>query len=232
MEEHMAVTTHCISVLPDELDSNLLDLVWGIFIRYYVGVKREVFEEDLLSKNQVLLLYESDRLVGFTSQLYKEVGGCCVLYSGDVIIEKSSRGLGTASFFNCWAKLVWNKVDWWCYLSSGPRTYRIPFTFYKRITPSNLVNETEEERNLRHLFAEHLYGQCYCKKSGVVQLKHPYVQTPDDKEVRQDYPYYHFFKRSNPMWHRGDELVSLISLKEENWRPLAIRILKWNHESS
>ncbi len=221
--------THCEIVPVQALKSSCLEQMWQLFTRFYSGVTREIFERDLLIKHQALIFTVDEKIVGFTSQLFREIDSHRVTYSGDIIIEPGFRGIGTTYFFHRWAKTVWKRCDWWCLLSSGPRTFRIPYTFYKRVTPNQDGDERAEEQKLRHRFAESLYGKSYDRYTGIVKLDHPYQQKNEDKNIRSAYPMNQFFDQANPGWHEGDELVSLISLKEENWKPIAMRMLHWKN---
>lgn len=219
--------TRCEVVPVESLGASLTEAMWRRFDRHYTGVTREVFENDLRRKQQALVLWRGDQLVGFTSQAFQTVNSHRVVYSGDVIIAPEARDVGTAYFFHRWATAVWKRCDWWCALSAGPRTFRILHTFYKRVTPNQEGDESEEERALRHQFAKHAYGECYDRSTGIVKLSHPYMQRAKDQQIRGDYPMDLYFRQSNPCWRQGDELVSLISLRPENWKPVAMRMLHW-----
>lgn len=209
----------------DALDASTRSAMWTLFSGYYTGLEREIFEADLMAKERTILLYRKDKLVGFTSLGSCTVGTDRVVYSGDVIITPSARDIGTAHFFHQWACAVWQNYDWWCLLTSGPRTFRIAHTFYKRVTPSE--DETEAERQLRHRFATSIYGDQYDPASGIVQLKNPYRIEPGTAPERDDYPLAASFRQLNPGWQQGDELVSIISLHPDNWKPIAQRMLQW-----
>lgn len=220
-------TTRCESFAVGDISAPLIASMWELFSRHYHGCDRTSFERDLSEKHRVLILTKLDQLIGFTSQRFETIDGHRVTYSGDVIITPSARNIGTAHFFHQWACAVWKQYDWWCYLAAGPRTYRIPHTFYKRVTPSRASNETQEECSLRHAFAEHAYGNNYSRHSGIVQLDHAYTLPQQEREIRSNYPMDDFFRNANPGWQQGDELVSLISLHERNWKPIALRMLNW-----
>lgn len=221
------MTTRCETAPVASLAAPLVERMWRVFDSHYTGITREVFERDLRWKQQALLLWRGSDLIGFTSQLFQEVDAFSVVYSGDVIIAPEFRDLGTACFFQHWARAVWQKCDWWCALSSGPRTFRIPHTFFKRVTPNREGEESEEERALRDRFAIHAYGMNYNPASGIVKLSDPYSLKGDEQQVRRHYPMDTYFRESNPGWLRGDELVSLVSLHPRNWKPVAMRMLHW-----
>lgn len=221
------MTSHC-EILPiDGLEGLPLDDMWELFNEYYTGVSRDVFERDLSEKHQALLLRRSEKLVGFTSQRFETIQGHRVTYSGDVIIAPEARDAGTALFFQQWARAVWRRFDWWCALSSGPRTFRIAPTFFHRVTPGPELHETEQETALRRTFAESVYGAAYDHNRGIVRLADPYTLRDTEPPTRKEYPLESYFRTANPEWQRGDELVSLVSLHEDNWKAAALRMLRW-----
>jgi len=223
----VAVSVTCEVVPVGELDGPTIEAMWSLFDRHYTGGSRDVFERDLRAKHQALLQRKGGELIGFTSQRFERIDGQRVTYSGDIVIARGNRDLGTARFFHRWARTMWNHCDWWCALSSGPRTFRIPHTFFRRVTPSAATDESAEEAAWRHRFAEAAYGDRYDRNTGVVRLDHPYSPRGSEIEVRASYPLDRYFRRANPGWTRGDELVSLVSLHPKNWKPVAIRMLEW-----
>ncbi|MEM6886432.1 MAG: hypothetical protein AAF571_15530, partial [Verrucomicrobiota bacterium] len=77
-------------------------------------------------------------------------------------------------------------------------------------------------------FAEYIYGDCYNREAGIVKLEFPYQQRDEGMIIRDNYPMYQYFCKANPGWRDGDELVSLIDLRERNWKAIARRALHWN----
>ena len=201
--------------------------MWRLFDHYYTGIDSQIFLTDFDAKDLAILLWRDDHLTGFTSLRFAEVDAQRVLYSGDIVIDQNARDIGTAYFFHHWARAVWQKCDWWCYLASGARTYRIPHTFYKRVVPHAALQETDQEQAYKHSFAKHAYGSGYEPKRGIVKLEHPYRLRASIPDTRNNYPMDSFFQQQNPNWKQGEELVSLISLKAENWNAAALRMSNW-----
>lgn len=201
--------------------------MWALFDTHYRGINNEVFQRDVTAKENAILLYDREGLIGFTSLGQTTVAGKRVTYSGDIIIAPDYRDVGTAQLFHAWAQAVWQEFDWWCLLCSGPRTYRIAHTFYSRVMPSPLENESPAEQAFRDQVARTIYGQQYDAVRGIVYLDQPYVMREPLTGLRADYPYFSQFRSLNPGWEQGDELVSMISLAPENWKPVARRMLNW-----
>ncbi len=202
--------------------------MWRLFDRYYSGIGPERFESDFRAKDTVFVIRDGIRVVGFNSLKIVPIDGLRVMYAGDMLIAAEVRGLASAAFFRAWAAALWKKCDWWCALASGPRTFRIPYVMFNRVTPNEIEDETPEETALRHQLARREYGTAYDARTGVVRLPGAYVQKGADAEVREDYPLDDFFKTRNPGWIQGDELVSLVCLHPENWSRRARRLLRTN----
>ncbi|MGB0744122.1 MAG: hypothetical protein ACPGSB_06310 [Opitutales bacterium] len=209
------------------LDAETRASMWALFDSHYRGICKQVFLRDLDAKENAILLYDQAKLIGFTSLASVYFEDQRIAYSGDIIIEPKYRDSRTAQLFKAWAQAVWQKYDWWCLLSSGPRTCRIAHTFYRRVTPNPRHDETQQEREFRDKVAHQIYGDQYNRRKGIVQLKNPYIMRQHATGIRADYPYFAFFCEQNPGWPDGDELVSIISLKQENWKPVALRMLHW-----
>jgi len=219
------VSVQCDIRAPEDLGEADFREMWSLFQEVYRGSNAEVFIRDLRAKDRVVRARDEDGLVGFASVKVVEVEGFRVLYSGDVLTAEGARGAASFELFRAWASQVRGKCDWWCLLTSGPRTFRLPFTFFHRVSPAPKVEETEEEIRLRHRFAEHEYGGMYDRTTGLVRLEHPYVVRPGTAPLRESYPLRDWFQRRNPGWEQGDELVSLISLHPYNWSDRAQRLL-------
>ncbi len=218
---------HCQTLRINQITAFDRTAMWELFDHYYAGINEHIFYTDLDAKDLAVLLWRDVKLAGFTSLRFAEIDKQRVLYSGDIVIDQNARDIGTAYFFHHWARAVWQNCDWWCYLASGARTYRIPHTFYKRVTPHATLEETEQEQAYKHRFAEYAYGSGYDSALGTVKLKHPYCLRESTPDTRNNYPMDSFFQQRNPNWKEGDELVSLISLKAENWNAAALRMLNW-----
>ena len=220
------MSLHCEVVPANAVSRTAARAMWILFDTYYAGIGRERFEADFRAKDTVFLIWAEERLVGFNSLKIVPVANLRVMYAGDMLIAADARGLGSACFFRAWSAALWKKCDWWCSLSSGPRTFRIPHVMFNRVTPNEADDETAEEAALRHKLARFEYGEAYHSGEGVVRLAEPYVQKGDHADVREGYPLDEFFRQRNPGWVRGDELVSLVSLHPDNWSRRARRLLK------
>ncbi len=223
----VVMKTYCNTLAPCDVSVDQADAMWTLFQSTYSDVQCSIFEEDYRKKDIVLLLWEGDVLAGFTSLLFKQIERECIAYSGDIVIAPWARKFGTVVFFREWASQVLNKADWWCILTSGVRTYRILHTFFKRITPFSICQESLEDSGKRKLFAQEMYGSTYNPDTGIVKLDHPYRLRDETKPACLEDPVDAFFVKANPGWEEGDELVSLVSMSRDNLKPAALRVLNW-----
>lgn len=220
------MSLRCESLAPAQVQAPLAEAMWALFSTYYCGSSREAFESDLQAKDRVFLVWSGSRLAGFNSLRHLEVDGEAVMVSGDLLIAAEDRGLASAALFRAWAAEIRGRCEWWCSLASGPRTFRLPFLFFHRVTPGISGEEEDGERCRRHRFARAAYGDAYDAGSGIVRLPQAYVLRPDQDTLREGYPLDACFRSRNPGWTEGDELVSLVSLHPDNWTPRALRLLR------
>ncbi len=221
----MVMSLHCQTLCPRDLDAPVATAMWDLFFHYYTGTTRDAFEADFRDKDHIFLVWDGPRLVGFNSLKRIDSDGERVAVSGDLIMAAEARGLASAALFRAWADVLRGRCDWWCSLASGPRTFRIPFLFFHRVTPDIHGDESPAERERRHRFARAAYGPAYDETTGIVRLPQAYTLRPEQDSLRDDYPLDALFRARNPGWTRGDELVSLVSLHPDNWTPRALRLL-------
>lgn len=221
----VVVSLLCQTLPPAELEPAVATAMWELFSSYYTGTTQAAFEADARAKDTLFLVWQGPRLVGFNSLRSLQVDGESVMISGDLLMATEVRSLASASLFRAWAAAIRNRCDWWCSLASGPRTFRLPFLFFRRVTPGIDGEETADERDRRHRFARAAYGSAYDETTGIVRLPQAYTLRPDKDWLREEYPLDSIFRNRNPGWTRGDELVSLVSLQPHNWSPRALRLL-------
>ena len=203
------------------------DAMLDLLATYFTGVTRERFEADLAEKNWALLLEEDGRLLGFsTLRIYETTtpGGepVTVVYSGDTIVEQEAWG--TAALPRCWIAAV-RKLRashshgklWWLLLTSGFRTYRFLPVFWRDFWPRHDGPTPPEAQELLDALARERFGSLY--KEGIVRFPEPQVLREGCAAIppgRLDDPHVAFFLEKNPGWVRGDELVCLTEIAEEN----------------
>ncbi len=201
--------------------------MYSLLDTHFDGVKLDVFEADLASKNWVILLEATDRLIGFSTLLMytTEFAGESfgVVYSGDTIVDPS--GWSSCSLSRCWIASVnqlrceyaQNKL-YWLLISSGYRTYRFLPTFWQDFYPRHDTATPEHIFSLMEFLCRDRFGIYYNKNSGVVRFPHPHQlrQLKGIPQERLQDPHIQFFATKNPGHDQGDELVCLTEISEEN----------------
>jgi len=216
----------CITTPAGTVSAEQKELMWALFERHYSRAEKQHFINDLKQKDTAFLLYKDDRLIGFNSLVGKSVGPYRVVYSGDMLIEASERGYGSRAFFAAFSRAVFGVYDWWCALSSGPRTHRLLHTFAKRVVPGPGVETSPAEQELLLECARQVYADGFDAAAGIVRTNHPYILRDAESEIRAHSPVDRLFQELNPGWVNGDELVSLVSLQPDNWKPSILRIME------
>ena len=216
--------------------------MYSLLGNHFGGVRREVFEADLDTKNWVILLEDSSELKGFSTLLMYETefeGKVeSVVYSGDTIMDPSAWCSSVLS--RTWIASVKKLRQeysqgklYWLLISSGYRTYRFLPTFWKEFYPRHDTSTPPRTKALLEFLARDRFGNCYNEASGVVRLPHPQVLQEGLRGIpveRLQDPHIRFFDRQNPSHLQGDELVCLTEICEENLTPAGRRM--WFANSS
>jgi hypothetical protein len=203
--------------------------MYSLLNTHFDGVKLDVFEADLASKNWVILLEEAntDRLIGFstmlvyTTQFAGESLG--VVYSGDTIVDPN--GWSSCSLSRCWIASV-NQLRseyaqdklYWLLISSGYRTYRFLPTFWQDFYPRYDTATPEHILSLMEFLCRDRFGNDYNQNLGIVRFPHPHQlrQLKGIPKERLQDPHIRFFATKNPGHDQGDELVCLTEICAEN----------------
>jgi hypothetical protein len=224
-----------------DVDHALGTAMFTLLRTHFSGVDVETFEADLLDKNWVILLEdEAGVLRGFSTLLVyvdHTLGRpVTVVYSGDTIVARD--WWGSSALPVTWIRAVQqivprygNQEVFWLLITSGFRTYRFLPVFFREFFPrcdGRSFGEPEVARLARARF-----GSAYCEESGVVRLKRPQVLVPelvDVPERRMLDPHIAFFLQRNPGYVRGDELVCITRICEDNLTPAGRRMAKGFHQ--
>jgi|SRR6185369_5802143 len=214
-----------------------IDSMFQIFRCYYEETSREMFEEDLSNKLDVILLRGEDGAIRGFSTLsviaYDDHGlSGRAIFSGDTIIQHEHWGsqalpLAFASYAASVKSANPDEPLFWFLISKGHRTYRyLPLLFhdyyprYEAFTPPTM-------QRVMNLLAEKKFGDHYDSATGVVrfpnsrgQLRTEWAGVPlpalRKPEVR-------FFLERNPGYAHGHELVCLAELSVQNLRSVGRR---------
>lgn len=208
----------------------------ALYLRHYAGSSDALFRGDLADKDDALLVFAGDALIGFTTiKIYDiewqgRVAG--IVYSGDTIVDR--RHWGQRELARAWLEYVGGikarapqRPLYWFLLVKGHRTYRYLPVFARHFYPC----WSSEDARLKAL-ADHLaaarFGADYDRDAGVVafpesrgHLRAEFALPDAADRERADVK---FFLARNPGFRRGHELVCLCELDAANLKPLAARL--------
>jgi hypothetical protein len=154
------------------------------------------------------------------------------LYSGDTIVDRDHWG--STALLRTWLAFVHQlrrRVTGplvWVLICSGYRTYRILPVFFREFYPRHDRPTPARVQALMHALARERYGSAYQAERGVVVLEHPTPLRPELLEVsgtRHDAHIEHFF-RLDPGHDRGDELVCVCPIEDDNFTPVGWRMVR------
>jgi hypothetical protein len=221
----------------NHLDSKLRQTMYELYERYYEATSPDVFYQDLSHKNYIIALWDIDKkLQGFSTVavLEFEFEGQLkrAIFSGDTIIHRDYWGEQTLPL--AWCRLAGQiKAQspaiplYWFLIVKGYRTYLYLPLFAHHFYPNYRYSTPPEMQRLMDYLAEKKFGQYYHPESGLIQFTESRGQLrgswADIKEGYQDKPDIRYFLDRNPNYDKGDELVCLMELTEDNMRSHARR---------
>lgn len=206
---------------------------------HFIGVTREGFANDLAEKDWVILLEDhSGVLQGFStlafyaSQFRGETFN--VACSGDTIVRP--RAWGSPALPRAWIGAIDElrarnpeRRTLWLLLASGFRTYRFLPVFWQRFSPCvERATPALTQELLEHLALER-FGDAYDRDTGIVRFAQPQSLRGPLRELpreRLSDPHVAFFVERNPGHARGDEIVCLADLGDENLTARGRRVLE------
>ncbi len=213
--------------------------MFALLARHFGGVSEAVFAADLDQKNWTLLFEEEGALVGFSTLLLHpfvhEGETLTVVYSGDTIVDPAAWG--STALPRTWIHAVRRLHAehgqggrlFWLLITSGFRTYRFLPVFWRDFHPRHDAPIPPEPAALRHALARARFGDRYDPARGVVRLESPQplrAHLAGVPEARRADPHVAFFLKANPGHARGDELVCLTELSDENLTPAGRRMVR------
>lgn len=214
------------------------DRMFLLLQKLFSGVVREVFDSDLDEKNWVILVEnEEGRLVGFSTilQYESEYNGetLNIIYSGDTIMDRSAWHSFTLP--RVWIETVreiyrggQGRRLVWLLITSGYRTYRFLPVFFKQYYPKYDQDTPHGVSELMDHLARERFGDKYDQDLGIVRFEHPHRlidELAGVPEGRLSEPHVAYFNQLNPGHTRGDELVCLAEINDDNLSAAGRRML-------
>lgn len=236
METLIRGGTRSVSSLCASERKHMLELM----MRYYDGVSREQFNNDLNEKEAVMLMHDSKTLdiVGFSTFMIIdiEVGNNLIkgFFSGDTVVHADYRktntlGVELGKNFLATIKRFPQSQVYWILISKGCRTYRLLPMFFYEWYPRYDKETPSYEKNIIDVFGAKKYPVNYDSVTGRIifpdggeALK---SGVSDAHEGRRNDPHIQYFIERNPHYMRGDELVCVAKIKVDNFAPLLLRML-------
>jgi hypothetical protein len=221
------------------LSTEMERAMFALLRLHFDGVTWPTFQADLIEKNWVIALEDDDGVLrGFSTILiYRtETAGTpiTVVYSGDTIVERA--WWGSTALPRTWIRAVkqlsllsGSRDLYWLLLTSGYRTYRFLPVFFRSFYPRCDTEMPAEAATLRDAIALERFGSRYDPQSGLVRFQRPQVLAPDLVDVptgRVEDEHVRFFLARNPGYVRGDELVCLTRIHDDNLTPAAKRMAR------
>lgn len=231
----------CGRYVPREsLEAHQFTAMYVLMRSHFLGVDRATFDADLRRKNWVILLEDGRGVLrGFSTLLvYPEViheRPLTVVYSGDTIV--APEWWGSSSLPLTWLRAVrqlapqyGSREVYWLLLTSGFRTYRFLPVFFREFHPSASIGSfAERERTLAEALARAQFGDLYDPSTGIVRFPRPQVLAPELIEVpaaRARDPHVAHFLAHNPGYVRGDELVCVARIADDNLTRAGLRFMR------
>lgn len=204
---------------------------------YYENIKPEIFQKDLKDKHYCILLVDEKGIIkGFSTQkiIHFNVKGEKIhgVFSGDTIIHKKNRGsLELYKSFASFFLEMGRNIDhfYWFLISKGYKTYKILPLFFNEFYPRFRTQTPACEQSIINAFGHLYYPGEFNEDSGVIsyrgvkdKLKKGVADITDKHLKDEDTAY---FTQINPGHAKGNDLVCVARLAEDNLKPTAQRLL-------
>jgi len=204
----------------------------------YLGVRREAFERDLAAKEHVILLRSSEgEIAGFSTQVRFRLAlpdrTVVAVFSGDTIVAEQHRGTFETAreicrYFRRALTEHPKEEVYWLLICKGWRTYRVLRLFFRDYSPRAGASDPPAFGDVADAFGNARYPGLYQASSrlivfpGEAQRIRPGSSEAIDR--RRCDPDMLFFEKVNPGHERGNELVSVAPIREDNFTAAARRL--------
>ncbi len=196
--------------------------------KHFACVTWKQFNADFHEKQYVAVLRRDGRLVGFSTMVAIPIvtsgETIHIAFSGDTAIEfeaRNSIGFGTtlSSFFRENISAYGDGNVWYVLISKGWRTYKAMEFMFHSFTPHPNNTPADLERRVITAFGRKRHPSRFNEETLVLQGLQG-DQKLKDGSPDLDVPTTElgaFFKRSNPNFAQGDELVCIARLSYNNF---------------
>ena len=218
------------------------DAMYRLMERYYAGVRRDAFEDDLSHKDWVIQIEDgkTKSLCGFSSQVVWNVTTqsreARVLFSGDTIIDHQFWGNNPLA--QTWGQFALSLIDacdqqqlplYWFLIVKGYKTYRFLPLFFRIFYPRFDARSPDWEQHLIHQLGSGNFPKQYNATTGVIHAAVDGCRlrtgVADITATRLRDPHVRFFAAHNPGHIAGDELCCIAPLTRDNFTGAARRVI-------
>ena len=210
----------------------------------YLGVKREAFERDLAAKEHVILLRSSEgEIVGFSTQVRLRLTlpdrTVVAVFSGDTIVTEQHRGsFETARQICRYFRRAMSdhpkEEVYWLLICKGWRAYRVLRLFFRDYSPRADASDPSAFRDVADGFGNTKYPGLYQSSSRLIVFPGDTQRIrPGSSEAidhRRSDPGLLFFEKVNPGHERGNELVCVAPIREDNFTAAARRLAGYEEQ--
>ena len=220
----------------NQLPENLINSMYDLYYQYYDSTNQDIFYKDLTQKDYVIILKDdTEKIQGFSTLAvlkFEFEEPHQAIFSGDTIINHEYWGEQTLSL--AWCRLAGQiKAEapeqplYWFLIVKGYRTYRYLPVFAKTFYPTWRYPTPEKYQALMDYLAKRKFGNYYNPQTGLIRfptsqghLRETWAEIKDGFASKPDINY---FLQRNPEYYKGDELVCLMELCDNNMRSHARR---------
>ncbi len=213
-----------------DLKKEQSERMFVLMSEHYDCMTKERFSQDLLNKQWVGLLMDSqNQIQGFTTLVVNPKGCGTPLYnivfSGDTIIARAYWGTselvrGVAYTFGRMLAAQSHKKLYWYLMSKGHRTYMYLPLFFRRFYPSYDQKRHIDLFEIVNGCSKILYPDAWYSSRGVVAFKESHGQLKSELAQgawhKQMHPHVQFFLEKNPRFDQGEELICMAEIHPDN----------------
>jgi len=209
-----------------------------LYLANYDGSSEAIFLHDLSRKDEVLLVHDADRLIGFTTLRVFErdlsSGPVRVVYSGDTVVDRKHWGQQVLAFEWITRMGALKRESpgvplYWLLLVKGHRTFRYLPLFANSFYPHWRIDRSDL-KPLADTLALEMFPDDYNPERGVVEFREsrghlkPDIALPPPTDCEREE--IRFFLERNPGFVRGHELVCVCEIETHNMKPLTLRLFR------
>jgi hypothetical protein len=198
---------------------------------HYTHVTETMFLKDLSEKQYIGMIRDAENTCqGFTTYVI-DPKACAgddyhIIFSGDTIIHEDHWG--SQIMMKGWCTSVGTMVatdtskPWYWYLmSKGHRTYMYLPLFFRSYYPSlEQVDDQEPLALIADQVSRILFGKDWKKDRGIISFQDHHgamnADLTDATYKKANNHHVRFFIEKNPGFHKGDELVCIARLSQDN----------------